>query len=59
MKKIKRVLKLIAFICLLVLASFGMGLSGGVPIPQVNKKKNPAEFTDEQIDVEKEDAELK
>ena len=52
-------LKLFAFICLLVLASFGVGLSGGVPIPQVNKKKDPAEITDEQVDEEQEEAELK
>lgn len=52
-------IKLIAFICLLVLASFGIGLSGGVPIPNINKKKDPAEVTDEQVDEEQEEAELK
>ncbi len=59
MKKLKRILKLIAFICLIVLAGFGIGLSGGVPIPPANKKKDPAEVTDEQIDSEQEAAELK
>ena len=52
-------LKLFAFICLLVLASFGIGLSGGVPIPPINKKKDPAEVTDEQVDEKQEEAELK
>ncbi len=52
-------LKLIAFVCLLFLACFGIGLSGGVPIPPINKKKDPAEVTDEQVDVEQEEAELK
>jgi hypothetical protein len=59
MKKLKRMLKLFAFICLLVLASFGIGLSGGVPIPPINKKKDPAEVTDEQVDEKQEEAELK
>ena len=48
-----------AFICLIILAGFGIGLSGGVPIPPANKKKDPAEVTDEQVDSEQEEAELK
>ena len=50
MKKLKRILKLIAFICLIVLAGFGIGLSGGVPIPPANRKKDPVEVNDEQVD---------
>ena len=59
MKKLKRILKLIAFISLLVLASFGIGLSGRVPIPQINKKKDSAEVTNEQVDEKQGEAELK
>lgn len=52
-------LKLIAYISLIILAGFGIGLSGGVPIPPANKKKDPAEVTDEQVESEQEEAELK
>lgn len=59
MKKLKRMLKLFALICLIILAVFGIGLSGGVPITPSNKKKDPEEITDEQVESKQEDAELK
>lgn len=40
MKRIKRVARIIAFILLIVLASIGVGLSGGIPIPMSNKRKD-------------------
>lgn len=59
MKKLKRMLKLLAFICLIVLAGFGIGLSGGVPIPPASKKKDPVEVNDELVEENQEDSELK
>lgn len=39
MKKIKKTLRLLAFIVLIVLAGLGIGISGGVPIPLSNHRK--------------------
>ena len=39
MNKIKRAVHLIAFVCLIILASIGIGLSGGIPIPLSNSRK--------------------
>ena len=52
-------LKVFAFICLIILAGFGIGLSGGVPIPPANRKKDPVEVNDEQVEENQEEAELK
>jgi hypothetical protein len=41
MKKIKEVIKLLAFMCLIVLASIGVGLSGGVPLPTFKSRRDP------------------
>ena len=38
MKSFKKSLKLLGLILLIVLASFGIGIGGGVPIPSSNKK---------------------
>lgn len=48
MKKIKKMIKLLAFVSLLALAGVGVGLSGGVPIPLLKNRR----------DFEKEDIEL-
>lgn len=48
MKKIKKLARLFAFICLIVLASIGVGISGGVPIP----------FSKSRRETEKENIEL-
>ena len=40
MIKIKRLLRLFAFICLLLLAIFGIGLVGGVPLPTTFKRED-------------------
>ena len=39
MKKIKRIARLLVLICLIVLASIGVGISGGIPIPLSNNKR--------------------
>jgi len=48
MNRIKRAIRLFAFVCLIVLASIGVGLSGGVPLPSFSSKRES----------EKEDIEL-
>jgi len=50
MKKLKRIARIIAFIILILLASLGVGLSGGIPIPMSNKRKDAQKDKIELID---------
>lgn len=43
MRKIKQALKLLALICLIVLAGIGIGLSGGVPLPTRARRNSEKE----------------
>jgi len=43
MKRFKKLLRMIGYILLIILAGFGIGLSGGVPLP-TTKKRDRAEF---------------
>lgn len=52
MKGFKKSLKLLALVCLIVLAVFGVGLSGGIPIPQSNKRNDRAEINIELVEPE-------
>jgi hypothetical protein len=61
MNKIKMVLRHLVLVILIILAGFGIGLSGGVPIPFQNNKRDPemaaselVEGKEEETDVEKE-----
>lgn len=40
MSRIKQAARLLIFICLIVLAGIGIGLSGGVPIPSIKNRNN-------------------
>lgn len=40
MSRIKRAARLLLFICLIVLAGIGIGISGGVPIPRIKTRKD-------------------
>ncbi len=40
MKKIKRVITLLGFVLLMVLASVGMGISGAAPVMPTHKREN-------------------
>lgn len=42
MSRIKKAARLFAFICLIVLAGIGVGLSGGVPVP-ISKNRRDSE----------------
>lgn len=48
MNRIKKAVRIFAFVCLIVLASVGVGLSGGIPLPTLKKRR----------DAEKENIEL-
>lgn len=50
MSKLKQAARLLAFICLIVLAGLGIGLSGGVPIPTINNRKDSEKENIEQTD---------
>jgi len=39
MTRIKKAAKLLALICLIVLAGIGIGISGGVPIPSIKNRR--------------------
>lgn len=41
MKKAFKFLKMLLFICLIVLACLGVGLSGGIPIPMNRFNRHP------------------
>jgi len=43
-------LRLLGLICLIVLASVGMGIGGAVPIPATNKKEDTIELIAESSD---------
>ena len=45
MKKLKKAFKLFVFVCLIILAGLGVGLSGGVPVPfQKNRREHEKEM---------------
>lgn len=58
MKKFKRIMKLLALICLIALAVMGVGLSGGVPIPLSNKREDTIEANIELVESEKDEVSL-
>ena len=55
----KRLLKHFVLALLIVLAIFGIGLAGGVPLPNLFKREESSEVKIELIDDEKDDHELK
>lgn len=44
MKKIKKVLRLFALILLIMLASVGVGIVGGIPVKPSGRKEDPVEI---------------
>ena len=51
-------MKLLAFVCLLFLAGLGIGLSGGIPLPMSNKRKQEADNNIELVVAKEEDSNL-
>ena len=56
MERVKRALRLFVFICLIVLASIGVGLSGGIPIPMSNSRKDTEKENIELIENQEEES---
>jgi len=52
MKRFKQLLRRLLLICLIVLASIGIGLSGGVPIPSFGKREEKQEINNEEFSEE-------
>ena len=59
MKRFKKALKLLALVFLIVLAVFGIGLSGGIPILQSNKRGDKTEINIELFEPEENEKEFK
>ena len=58
-KKLIRGLKLFALICLIILAIFGIGISGGVPIPFSGSRKDGEDIKIELIEDRDEETDVK
>lgn len=56
MVRIKKAMRLFVLICLIVLASIGVGLSGGVPIPMSNSRKDTEKENIELIENQEEES---
>lgn len=56
MERVKKALRLFVFICLIVLASIGVGLSGGIPIPMSNSRKDTEKENIELIENQEEES---
>lgn len=48
MKKFKRALRLLGFVCLISLAMIGVGISGGIPIRNSGKREETIEIVAEE-----------
>ncbi len=58
MKRFKKTLRLLGLMCLIILAAFGVGIAGGVPIPPSNKRQHDIEVKIELHDTEESEADL-
>ncbi len=58
MNRFKRLLRRFLLVCLIVLASIGIGLTGGIPIPSVGKREDKQEINKEALDVAEEEKEM-
>jgi hypothetical protein len=58
MKSFKKALRLLGYILLILLATVGIGLMGGVPIPTMNKKEDAIEVLVELVEDEEDDLNL-
>lgn len=57
MNSIKKALKITALVCLIVLACLGVGISGGVPIPMSNSRRESEKDKIELLEDKEEDDE--
>jgi len=59
MKKIKKAIKLFALVCLIILASLGLGIVGGIPIPFSDKRKQSSDIKIELVESIEEESDVK
>lgn len=59
MKKLKKAIKLFALVCLILLASLGIGMVGGIPIPFSDKRKQTADIKIELVESNGKESEVK
>lgn len=52
MNRFKKILKRLLLIALILLAGVGVGLSGGVPIPNIGKRRDKSEINKESVESE-------
>ena len=55
MNRFKLLLRRFLLICLIVLASIGIGLTGGIPIPSFGKREDKQEINNEALDAAEDD----
>jgi len=58
MNRFKLLLRRFLLICLIVLASIGIGLTGGIPIPSFGKREDKQEINNEGLDAAEEEQEM-
>jgi hypothetical protein len=58
MKSFKKTLRLLGLVLLIVLASFGVGFGGGVPIPPSRKKEDTIEIKVELVESKEDETKL-
>ncbi|MCB0705762.1 MAG: hypothetical protein KDC34_10655 [Saprospiraceae bacterium] len=59
MERFKKLMRLLLLVILIVLASLGIGIAGGIPIPTSKKSQQPIEINAELIDKKKEKTSVK
>ena len=58
MNRFKLLLRRFLLICLIVLASIGIGLAGGIPIPNSGKREPKQEINNEALEATEEEEEI-
>ena len=58
MKRFKLILRRLLLISLIVLASVGIGLSGGIPIPSFGKREDKQEINNEAVEIDEEESSM-
>lgn len=59
MKKLKKALRLLFLICLILLASVGIGMVGGIPLPISDKRKQTPDINIELVEPQDEESDVK
>ena len=54
MKNLKKLLKIAGLVLLIVLACFGIGIAGGIPVSSANRKEDKAQIKIELLDTKDE-----